>query len=80
MARRRPDAPARRATAASRVSDVLRDRRVPPSDKARQLVPSCAGGEIVWLVGHRLRAAAAARPGAPAVRLVWTPVPDAPRP
>lgn len=61
------------------VSDVLQDRRVPPSEKARQLV-LVAGGDVLWLVGHRLAEAAAAQAGAPTVQLVWRPVAGAPHP
>jgi tRNA(Ile)-lysidine synthase len=60
-----------------RVSDVLTERRVPPSERERQRV-LCAGpeGEIVWVVGHRLAHAARLRPDtARAVRLTWAPRP-----
>jgi tRNA(Ile)-lysidine synthase len=36
-----------------KVSDVLTERRVPSSERQRQLVLT-AGEEIVWVVGHRL--------------------------
>ena len=61
------------------VADVLADRRVPPSDKAHQLVLE-SGGEVVWLVGHRLGEPARLTPGEPAVRLVWEPAAEARRP
>ena len=61
------------------VADVLADRRVPPSDKAHQLV-LVADGEVVWLVGHRLGEPARLTPGEPAVRLVWEPAAEARRP
>src|SRR5690606_41354736 len=46
-----------------RVSDLLTEAKVPPSERAGQLV-LCAGpeGEVVWVVGQRLAAAARARP------------------
>ena len=55
------------------VSDVLTDRRVPPSIRREALVLE-AGGDIVWLVGHRLSEAAAVGPETRAVvRLEWVP-------
>jgi tRNA(Ile)-lysidine synthase len=58
-----------------KVSDLLTERKVPPSERARQSV-LCAGpeGEIVWVVGHRLARAARVHPGTEhVVRLKWTP-------
>ena len=55
------------------VSDLLTDRRVPPSERGDALVLE-AGGEIVWLVGHRLaQRAAVGDAGRAVVRLVWAP-------
>ena len=57
-----------------RVSDVLTERRVPPSARDRQLV-LCAGGRLAWVVGHRLAAwAGVSEASARAVRATWTPV------
>lgn len=56
-----------------RVSDLLTDRKVPPQDRARQLV-LLSGDAVVWVVGHRLDEAFGAGPGtARAARLVWRP-------
>ncbi|HLT45995.1 MAG TPA: tRNA lysidine(34) synthetase TilS [Rubricoccaceae bacterium] len=58
-----------------RVSDLLTEAKVPPSERAGQLV-LCAGpeGEVVWVVGHRLAEAARVRPQTRrTVRLMWTP-------
>ncbi len=56
------------------VSDLLTERRVPPSERARQLVLCGEDGRVVWVVGHRLAAHAALRPrDVRAVRLGWTP-------
>jgi tRNA(Ile)-lysidine synthetase-like protein len=62
------------------VSDLLTERKVPPQERARQLV-LLSGGEIVWVVGHRLAEEASLRASADrAVRLEWNPgealVPD----
>lgn len=55
------------------VSDLLTDCKVPPQERARQLVLT-HGGEIVWVVGHRLAEAFRVRPeSARVVRLAWTP-------
>jgi tRNA(Ile)-lysidine synthase len=54
------------------VSDILTDARVPAPERAGRLVLTAAG-RILWVVGHRLDAHAAARAGRPAVRLRWTP-------
>ena len=54
------------------VSDLLTERRVPPSERAGQLV-LCAGDAIVWVVGHRLAHDARMQPDSQrAVRLTWT--------
>ncbi len=56
-----------------KVSDLLTERHVPPSARARQLVLT-AGGEVVWVVGHRLAEAARVRPATRrALRLAWEP-------
>ena len=62
-----------------RVSDVLTERRVPPSARDRQLV-LCAGDRVAWVVGHRL-AAWAGGSAAPTGRLLatWTPVVSPPQ-
>ncbi len=55
------------------VSDLLTDARVPPSERPETLVLTCAG-RIVWLLGHRLAAGAAATDTTcSAERLVWHP-------
>src|SRR5690606_26488790 len=59
-----------------RVSDLLTEAKVPPSERARQLV-LCAGpdGEVVWVVGHRLaHGARLRRDTRGAVRLAWVPL------
>jgi tRNA(Ile)-lysidine synthase len=67
------------------VSDILTDARVPAAERAARLVLTAAG-RILWIVGHRLDARAAARAGRPAARVQWTPLrgqelkPDAPSP
>ncbi|HIG75010.1 MAG TPA: tRNA lysidine(34) synthetase TilS [Bacteroidetes bacterium] len=56
------------------VSDLLTNRRVPPSERHRQLVLT-SRGEIVWVVGHRLAEAARVREDtAQTVALRWVPV------
>lgn len=56
-----------------KVSDLLTDRKVPPQDRARQLV-LVSGERIVWVVGHRLDEAFGIGSGtARAARLVWRP-------
>ena len=58
-----------------RVSDLLTEARVPPSERARRLV-LCAGEAVVWVVGLRLAHVARVRPETRrAVRLSWTPAP-----
>lgn len=55
------------------VSDLLTEAKVPPSQRANQLV-LCSGDEIVWVVGRRLaeevRIVSSTKR---AVRLVWVP-------
>ena len=56
------------------VSDLLTEAKVPPSQRANQVV-LCAGDDIVWVVGRRI--AEEGRIGSStkhAVRLVWAPV------
>lgn len=57
-----------------RVSDLLTDARVPPSE--RRLVPVVAAGErVLWVVGHRLAAdVAVTAETRRAARWTWTPV------
>lgn len=56
------------------VSDLLTGRRVPPSERSRQRVLCGADGAIVWVVGHRLAAAAAVTDAtADRVALRWVP-------
>ena len=56
-----------------KVSDLLTDRKVPPQHRAHQLV-LVSGGEIVWVVGHRLADPFRVRPETRrVVRLTWTP-------
>ena len=57
----------------ARVSDLLRDRGVPPSE--RSAVPVVVrGGDVLWVVGHRLSAEAAVGPGTRrAARWTWRP-------
>ena len=56
-----------------RVSDLLTERKVPPQDRARQLV-LLDGNEVVWVVGHRLAERVRVRPETRAVvRLAWSP-------
>ncbi len=56
-----------------KVSDLLTDRKVPPQERARQLV-LLSGGAVVWVVGHRLGEAFGVGPGTRrAARLVWRP-------
>jgi tRNA(Ile)-lysidine synthase len=56
-----------------RVSDLLTEAKVPPSERSRRLVLS-AGEAIVWVVGLRLAHDARIRPDtAAAVRLRWSP-------
>lgn len=56
-----------------KVSDLLTERRVPPQSRARQRV-LLSGGEVVWVVGHRLAALFRLRPETSrAARLVWQP-------
>ena len=60
------------------VSDLLTERHVPPSERARQLVLCGADDRVAWVVGHRLGAHAAVRPETTrTVRLRWTPDPIA---
>lgn len=60
------------------VSDLLRERGVPPSEKARQRVLCGGDGKIIWVIGHRLAAHAAVSPETrQAARLRWTPAPIA---
>jgi tRNA(Ile)-lysidine synthase len=60
-------------TGRKRVSDLLTERRVPPSERGKQLVLE-AGGQILWVVGHRLAAAAAVTASTRgAVHLTWNP-------
>lgn len=55
------------------VSDMLTDERVVPSAKPDQLV-LCNGGEILWLVGHRLSdSARCTSPEDGVLRLKWEP-------
>lgn len=63
-----------------KVSDLLTERRVPPSERARQLVLT-AGPAVVWVVGHRLAEHARIGPSTRrALRLTWEPAaPPAPR-
>src|SRR5690606_28631369 len=56
-----------------KVSDLLTERKVPPQERARQLV-LLSGGAVVWAVGHRLGEAFRVGPGTRrAARLVWRP-------
>lgn len=56
-----------------KISDLLTERRVPPHQRARQMVV-CSESEVVWVVGHRLGASFAVGPQTQrAVRLTWTP-------
>ncbi len=56
-----------------KVSDLLTDGKVPPQDRAHQLV-LVSGEEIVWVVGHRLAEPFRVRPETRCVvRLTWTP-------
>ncbi|PAP77171.1 tRNA lysidine(34) synthetase TilS [Rubrivirga marina] len=53
------------------VSDLLRDRGVPRADRDRVPVV-LVGGDVAWVVGHRLAAFAAVRPDTTrAVRWTW---------
>lgn len=55
------------------VSDLLTNRKVPPSTRARQLVLT-SGDAIVWVVGHRLAEAARITDATLAVvSMEWTP-------
>ena len=56
------------------VSDLLRDARVPPS--GRRAVPVVeGGGEVLWVVGHRLSASVAVTEATRrAARWAWAPV------
>lgn len=57
-----------------KVSDLLTERKVPPSEREHQLV-LCAGDAVLWVVGYRLAEAARLRPETRrAVRLVWAPL------
>lgn len=59
---------------AKKVSDLLTDRKVPPQDRARQLV-LVSDDAVVWVVGHRLDEAFGVGPTTERVaRLVWRPV------
>jgi tRNA(Ile)-lysidine synthase len=56
-----------------RVSDLLTDQQVPPSERFRQLVLT-AGGEVAWVVGHRLAEGFRVGEGTRrAVRMRWSP-------
>lgn len=56
-----------------KVSDLLTERKVPPQERAQQLV-LLSGGTVVWAVGHRLGEAFRVGPGTRrAARLVWRP-------
>ena len=56
-----------------KVSDLLTERKVPPQERAQQLV-LVSGDAIVWVVGHRLGEAFRIGPEtARAARLVWRP-------
>lgn len=56
------------------VSDLLTDRRVPPSERECQLVLCGADGRIVWVVGHRLSEHAAITDATTRrARIRWTP-------
>ncbi len=55
------------------VSDLLTERRVPPSERPGQLVLCGGDGRIVWVLGHRLAAHAAVGPETTrTVRLRWS--------
>ncbi len=54
-----------------KVSDLLTDCRVPSYRRARALV-LLSGEEVVWVVGHRLGAAAVGPETRRAARLTWT--------
>ena len=56
------------------VSDLLTDRKTPPSDKAHQLV-LCVDGKIVWIVGHRLSHEAGIHSDTEQIiQMTWSPV------
>jgi len=55
------------------VSDLLTERKVLPSERARQLVLT-ADGSVVWVVGHRLAETVRVGEGTRrAVRMAWVP-------